>query len=48
MDAFPMSLLGPEAEVVIAGLPVRQVVGHHAPCAASAQDVKDPVENRAP
>lgn len=48
MDPLPMALLGPKAEVVVAGFPVGQVVRHHAPSAAGADDVEDAVEDLAP
>ena len=43
MNFFPISLLGPEAKVVIAGFPVGKIVGHHAPSAASPDDVENAI-----
>src|SRR6188768_4198850 len=43
-----MSQFGPEPEVVIAGLPMGQVVGHHPPCAARADDVENAVDDAPP
>src|SRR5687768_1469951 len=43
-----MPQFGPEPEVVIAGLPVRQVVGHHAPRPTRPDDVEDAVDDIAP
>ena len=48
MDPLPMAVLGPQAEVVVAGFPVGQVVWHHAPRATGPDDVKDAVEDAAP
>ena len=43
-----MPQFGPEPEVVIAGFPVRQVVGHHAPRPARPEDVEDAVNDLTP
>jgi hypothetical protein len=45
VDALPMALLGPQAEVVVAGLPVGQVMRHQPPRSTGADDVKDAVED---
>ena len=43
-----MSQFGPQPEVVVAGFPMGQVVGHHPPCAARADDVEDAVDDAPP
>src|SRR4051794_28661802 len=43
-----MPQLGPQPEVVITGLPVRQVVGHHPPRPARPDDVEDAVDDVPP
>ncbi len=48
MDLLPDALLGPDAEVMVAGFPVGQIVGHHAPRAAGADDVENPIDDAAP
>lgn len=48
MDSLPVSLLGPEAEVVVASFPVRQIVGHHPPGTACSDDIENAVEVAAP
>jgi hypothetical protein len=48
VNLLPMSQFGPESEVVIAGLPMWQVVGHHAPGAARPDDVEDAIDNMPP
>ena len=45
MDLLPDSLFGTDAKVVITGFPGRQVVGHHAPASACANDVEDPIDH---
>lgn len=48
VDPLPVALLGPEPEVVVAGLPRGQIVRHHPPCPAGADDVEDAIEDAAP
>ena len=45
MDLFPNTLFCPDAKVVIAGFPVRQVIGHHTPTGSGADDVKNTINN---
>lgn len=45
MDPLPMPLFGPEPEIVVAGLPVGKVIGHHPPRAAGTENVENAVEN---
>ena len=47
MDLFPYAQLGPQPEVVVAGLPRRKIIGHEAPGTAHANDVEDAVDDRA-
>lgn len=48
MDLLPNTLFGPEPEVMVAGLPVRKVIGHHPPGPARPDDVKNPVHDAPP
>lgn len=48
VDALPITLFGPQPEIVAAGLPVGEVIGHEAPCSAGARDVKIPLSGVAP
>jgi hypothetical protein len=41
MDLFPVPLLHPQLERVIGGPPMARVMGHHPPCSARADDVKN-------
>ncbi len=45
MDFLPPTLLRPEPEVMIAGFPMRQIMGHHSPGSARAEDVEDAIED---
>ena len=47
VDLRPSAVVAPLAEVVVAGAPGGQVVGHHPPGAAAAEDVEDAVEDLA-
>ena len=45
MNGLPDALLGPDAQVVIAGFPMGEVMGHHAPAPPGAYDIKDPIDD---
>jgi hypothetical protein len=47
MDVLPPALLRPEPEIMIAGFPMRKIVGHHSPGSARSEDVKNAVEDLA-
>ena len=45
VDVCPSPVFTPETELVVDGLPRRQVVRQHAPSTASAYDVEDGIQN---
>jgi hypothetical protein len=45
VEAYPSSVISPLTKVLISSTPMRKVVGHQSPGAASAQDVLDGVDD---
>ena len=45
---LPQDILSPQAEIMIDGLPRRQVAGHHSPGTAALQNVENAIQNHAP
>src|SRR5512142_2227095 len=48
IQRFPATIDPPQAKIVVDRFPRRQIVGHHPPRTAGAQDIKDAVEYRTP
>lgn len=45
VNFLPVSSLGPQSEVVMAGVPMGQIVGHHPPRPARPNDLKNAIPN---